>query len=284
MNFKKIKEGAFLDTIIIDNIKDFNLQQTLECGQCFRWDMVKENSYNGVVLNKAVNATLNNGALTITGCCHSHKDFWLDYFDLKADYGKIRHDLSLIHPTLKEAATYAPGIRILNQDKWEALCSFIISQNNNIPRIKGIISRLCGEFGNKISDNAYTFPTPQELKNVTIDDLQPLRSGFRAKYIVDAVEKVNSGEVCLDRITTLPLPEAREQLIKIKGVGVKVADCTLLYGMHRLECFPIDVWMRRAMEVLFPNVAPEDFGQYAGIAQQYIFHYSRMNPTLFEEK
>ncbi|MDD6446716.1 MAG: DNA-3-methyladenine glycosylase 2 family protein, partial [Ruminococcus sp.] len=183
----------------------------------------------------------------------------------------------------KEAQQYAPGIRILSQEPWEALCSFIISQNNNIPRIKGIIDRLCRQYGEPIGDNLYAFPTAERLSRCTVDDLAPLRSGFRAKYIVDAATKVATNEINLHEIKKMPVEQARKELMKIKGVGPKVADCTMLYGMGKKECFPMDVWMKRAMEVLFPNLTPEDFGTNAGIAQQYIFHYSRMNPQLFEQ-
>ena len=184
---------------------------------------------------------------------------------------------------LKEASAYAPGIRILQQEPWEALCTFIISQNNNIKRIKGIVNRLSTSFGNKIGDtDFYTFPKAETLAKLTPDDLAPLRAGFRNKYIIDASQKVATGEVDLEKCKIVPYDDARAELCKIKGVGNKVADCTLLFGMHRIEAFPIDVWMRRAMEKLFPNMTGEDFGEYAGIAQQYIFHYARMHPELFE--
>ena len=207
---------------------------------------------------------------------------WKNYLDLDLDYGKIRKDISKIHPVLKDAAKYAPGIRILQQEPYEALCTFIISQNNNIKRIKGIVERLCESFGEQLPDGEYTFPKAEVIAQLTEEDLSPLRAGFRNKYIIDGAKKVASGEVNLDICKTLPYEEARAELMKIKGVGVKVADCTLLFGMHRIEAFPVDVWMRRAMEKLFPDMTAEDFGQYAGIAQQYIFHYSRMNPSLFE--
>lgn len=269
------------NNLTIENIQDLDLQQTLECGQCFRWNRQENGSYFGVVDGKGVTAALNGTTLNISG---GSEKMWREYFDLDRDYSVIRECLSSIHPILNDAAKYAPGIRILNQNSWEALCSFIISQNNNIPRIKGIIDRLCENFGTKTVDGCYSFPTPNQLQGVTAEDLSPLRSGFRARYIADAVSKVISGEVDLKKAEALPIEDARKYLMQITGVGIKVADCTLLYGMHRLECFPVDVWMKKAMAVLFPNMNPEDFGEYAGIAQQYIFHYSRMNPQLFKEK
>lgn len=183
---------------------------------------------------------------------------------------------------LKEAAKYAPGIRILRQEPYEALCTFIISQNNNIKRIKGIVQRLCENFGEEISPGDFAFPTPQKMAELSADDLAPLRAGFRNRYLIDAAQKVYSGEVDLESCRTLDYEQARKELMKITGVGVKVADCTLLFGLHRIEAFPVDVWMKRAMDKLFPGMMPSDFGDCAGIAQQYIFHYSRMHPELFD--
>ena len=267
----------------ITNIKDLDLEQTLDCGQSFRWKKQNDGSFKGVAYNKSVSMNMQGDTLYIDNA--TEEDFekiWKNYLDLDLDYGKIRKDISKIHPVLKDAAKYAPGIRILQQEPYEALCTFIISQNNNIKRIKGIVERLCESFGEQLQDGEYTFPKAEVIAQLTEEDLSPLRAGFRNKYIIDGAKKVASGEVNLDICKTLPYEEARAELMKIKGVGVKVADCTLLFGMHRIEAFPVDVWMRRAMEKLFPDMKAEDFGQYAGIAQQYIFHYSRMNPSLFE--
>lgn len=267
----------------ITNIKDLDLEQTLDCGQSFRWKKQNDGSFKGVAYNKSVSMNMQGDTLYIDNS--TKEDFekiWKNYLDLDLDYGKIRKDISKIHPVLKDAAKYAPGIRILQQEPYEALCTFIISQNNNIKRIKGIVERLCESFGEQLQDGEYTFPKAEVIAQLTEEDLSPLRAGFRNKYIIDGAKKVASGEVNLEICKTLPYEEARAELMKIKGVGVKVADCTLLFGMHRIEAFPVDVWMRRAMEKLFPDMTAEDFGKYAGIAQQYIFHYSRMNPSLFE--
>ena len=267
----------------ITNIKDLDLEQTLDCGQSFRWKKQNDGSFKGVAYNKSVSMNMQGDTLYIDNA--TEEDFekiWKNYLDLDLDYGKIRKDISKIHPVLKDAAKYAPGIRILQQEPYEALCTFIISQNNNFKRIKGIVERLCESFGEQLPDGEYTFPKAEVIAQLTEEDLSPLRAGFRNKYIIDGAKKVASGEVNLDICKTLPYEEARAELMKIKGVGVKVADCTLLFGMHRIEAFPVDVWMRRAMEKLFPDMTAEDFGKYAGIAQQYIFHYSRMNPSLFE--
>lgn len=259
--------------------EDFNLEQTLDCGQCFRWDKQEDGSYRGEAFGKKLLLTQDENAVIFHNTTpEDFQQIWRPYFDLDFAYGGVKERLSAIHPVLKEACAFSPGIRILRQDPWEALCSFIISQNNNIPRIKGIISRLCTVFG------AGGFPAPEVLAPLDVEDLAPLRSGFRAKYILSAARMVSSGEVDFSAVSSLPLEEARGILMKIKGVGRKVADCALLYGFHRLDAFPMDVWMRRAMDVLFPGVAPEDFGEYAGVAQQYIFHYSRCHPALFKEK
>ncbi len=267
----------------ITGVRDLDLEQTLDCGQSFRWKKQDDGSFKGVAYNKSVVMDLQGEDLYI--CNATEEDFygiWKNYLDLDLDYGKIRKEISEIHPVLRDASKYAPGIRILQQEPYEALCTFIISQNNNIKRIKGIVERLCESFGEKLPDGEFAFPTAERIAQLSEEDLTPLRAGFRNKYIIDGAKKVFSGEVNLEICKTLPYEEARAELMKIKGVGVKVADCTLLFGMHRIEAFPVDVWMRRALDKLFPNMNPEDFGEYAGIAQQYIFHYSRMHPEIFD--
>lgn len=273
---------AFENGIVYRGVSDLDLAQTLDCGQSFRWEQEENGDFWGVAFDREVTARMCGGDLYIIGGKSEDSALWSDYFDLDFDYGEIKAELSVLSPVLKDAAEYAPGIRILKQDGWEALCSFIISQNNNIPRIKGIIKRLCESFGDKTEDGGYTFPSAQRLAALSVEDLAPLRSGFRAKYLIDAAQKVSLGEVNLNEVRIMPIDEARQSLMKIKGVGPKVAECALLYGMHRLECFPMDVWMKRAMAVLLPEFTIEDLGRYAGIAQQYIFHYSRMHPELFD--
>jgi len=271
------------DDVVLLNTDSFDIEQTLDCGQCFRWEKVADNAYHGVAYGKALTISQQGNTISLHNCTkEDFKNIWYNYFDLATDYDKVKAELSMVHPILKEAQQYAPGIRILKQEPWEALCSFIISQNNNIPRIKGIIKRLCESYGNSIGEGDYSFPSADTLSQCTADDLAPLRSGFRAKYIVDACSRVSRGETDLEEIMALPSQLAKTELMKIKGVGPKVADCTMLYGMGKKECFPLDVWMKRAMEVLFPSLTPQSFGNNAGIAQQYIFHYSRMNPQLFE--
>ena len=163
----------------------------------------------------------------------------------------------------------------MKQDAWETICSFIISQNNNIKRIKGIVKRLCDTFGEPIAEGFSTFPHYSTIAKLTVEDLAPLRSGFRAKYILDAAKKLDSGEVSIERIQNSDYATAKAELMRICGIGSKVADCALLYGFYRLEAFPEDVWIKRAMAKLYPDGLPENCKRYAGIAQQYIFHYAR---------
>ena len=267
----------------VEGVYDLDLAQTLDCGQSFRWTEREDGSFEGIAFGKFVTVKLEENTLYIENADKADfENIWYDYFDLSLDYGKIRDEISKIHPVLCEASKYAPGIRILRQEPYEALCTFIISQNNNIKRIKGIVQRLCESFGEKI-DGGYAFPTAEKMSLLSPDDLAPLRAGFRNRYLIDAAKKVTSGEVDLEKCRNCDYDEARAELMKITGVGVKVADCTLLFGLHRIEAFPVDVWMKRAMEKLFPNMKPDDFGEYAGIAQQYIFHYSRMHPELFDD-
>ena len=246
--------------------RELNPRRTFDCGQCFRWQRLESGAYRGSAYGKSLTVSMDEKGLLLQGA--AEEDFqalWRSYFDLDLDYNKIRGALANKDPILKEAAAFAPGIRILN---------------NYIPRIKGIIERLCLLFERE-TGSADRFPTAEMLACRREEDLAPLRAGWRAAYLLDAAQKVAGGEIDLERIKALPMPEARAELMRIKGVGPKVAECVLLYGLHRLEAFPMDVWMKRAMATLFPEKSVLDFGPYAGIAQQYIFHYSRLHPELF---
>ena len=260
--------------VYIDDVKNFDLAMTLDCGQAFRW---KEDNgvWSGVAFGKRLKISKENESIVFFDT--SKEDFeniWSDYFDFSRDYGKIIDDIKS-DEILKKASDFGYGIRILNQEPFETLCSFIISQNNNIPRIKGIIDRLCKKYGQKIDDDLYSFPDAETLSKLTVDDLSDIRMGFRAKYIIDASQKVASGEVNLSDLFSLDTDTARTELMKIKGVGPKVADCTLLFSLKHFDAFPKDVWIKRAVEVLFPQGLPECANGYKGIVQQYIFYYSR---------
>jgi N-glycosylase/DNA lyase len=266
---------------------DFDLAATFQCGQCFRWKEVSPGRFGIIAYGKYCEAEAHPDDNTITFYGVSPEDWtqiWAPYFDLDTDYGAIRQRLCALEPVLEEAASFAPGIRILRQEPWEALCSFIISQNNHIPRIQGIIDRLCQQFGTKIGEGQYAFPTPEQMADLTEEDLSPLRCGFRAKYLCSAARLVHDGTVPLSDLYTMPLDDARRCLQQIHGVGPKVAECVLLYGYHRMECFPMDVWMKRAMAVLLPGKDGTYFGKDAGVAQQYLFHFSRMHPERFSKE
>lgn len=260
---------------------EFTLEETFNCGQCFRWQKIDDNTFEGVAFSKYLKIREEpNKLILLNTTSRDFKNIWKNYFDLDLDYNKVKSELSEINNLMETACNFAPGIRLLSQDPWETLCSFIISQNNNIPRIRGIIARLCEKFGKEIIKGVYSFPDASGLAELSEEDLKPLRSGFRARYILDAAKKITYKKINLDDIKNMDIESAREELQKIKGVGPKVADCALLYGFHRLESFPMDIWIKRAMKEMFSGMSPKDFGKYAGIAQQYIFHYIRMNPEL----
>lgn len=269
MNNILYKDGK----IIIKNAENFSLSQTLDCGQAFRWK-VTDGVWSGMAGGKYIEIYERDGDIIVERSNREDfENFWADYFDLNRDYAAIIKEFSS-DVTLKKAAEYAKGIRILKQEPWEALCSFIISQNNNIPRIKGIIERLCENFGEK-HENVYSFPSADDLAPLMPEDLAVIRSGFRAKYIIDAARRVSSGETDLNSLKNLSYEDAKTELMKIKGVGPKVADCALLYGCGHIEAFPKDVWIKRALEEFFEGQIPECAKHNAGIAQQYIFYYIR---------
>lgn len=260
--------------VLICGINRFDLASTLDCGQAFRW-VCENDRWTAIAHAKRIYLSSTAEGVLIEGTTMDDFDkIWRKYFDIDRDYDEVINTISS-NNTLKAISEFAGSIRVLKQDPWEALCSFIISQNNNIPRIKGIIERLCEAYGDDIGCG-YSFPTPDRLAHLSVDDLAYLRSGFRAKYIIDAAQKVSSGEVKLESLSEIPVEDAIAELTKIKGVGVKVANCTLLFGCGRVECFPVDVWIRRAMDTLFEGKLPDEAVPFAGIVQQYIFHYARM--------
>ena len=259
--------------VILTEVKCFDVGLCLDCGQAFRWKKNENGEWCGIACGKSLRIKQDEEKITFFNT--TEEDFftlWQKYFDLERDYEEIIE--SYTEKNLITACKEFPGIRILKQDEWEAICSFIISANNNIPRIKGIIERLCENFGEDTGDG-YTFPSAETLAVLDVDDLAPLRAGFRAKYILDAARKISSGEVDIEKIKTLPFDEAKAELLKIKGVGEKVAQCALLYGFGRLEAFPVDVWVKRILEELYPHGLPDCIEGTQGIAQQYLFHWRR---------
>lgn len=260
--------------IEIKNINCLDLAETLDCGQAFRWKESEDGRWYGIAHGKEIEFSIQSGNLILHNTTREdYENIWFNYLDLNRDYASIEKVISS-DETLTKMYKLCNGVRVLNQEPWETLCSFIISQNNNIKRIKGIIERLCETYGDKL-EKGYSFPAAEKIAMLSVEDLAPLRCGFRAKYIIDAAKKVANGEIDFNYIKTLPIDDARKELTKIYGVGDKVADCTLLFGLGFAEAFPKDVWIKRAMPLLFPSGLPEGCKGIEGIIQQYIFSYAR---------
>lgn len=262
------------------NASEFSPARTFFCGQCFRWRELANGDFEGIAHGRRLVVSENGGVVQIGDFPESEERLWREYFDLDTDYSGFIGRLSA-DETLAAACRASAGIHILRQDPFETLISFIISQNNNIPRISGIVGRLCESFGEKI-DGGYAFPTAKRLEGIEAGDLAPLRAGFRARYIADAVAKVNDGVVDFAEIDALPLGEARERLKTIVGVGDKVADCVLLFAFRKLDAFPRDVWVKRIMAEYYPNGLPDCTRGIEGIAQQYLFDYVRNHEKIHE--
>ena len=254
-----------------------DLRQTLESGQCFRWKRQPDGSYIGIAGRHALKAVQEPDGVTFGFPDSADKAFWLHYFDNDTDYAAVIRQFAA-DPVLKEASEQNRGIRILRQEPFETLISFIISQNNNIPRIIGIIDRLCESFGERVCTpfgDMFAFPGADVVAGLTPDDLAPLRAGFRVRYILDAAGKVNSGEIDLDAIYGMSYDDGKAYLKQIVGVGDKVADCVLLFAYHKTEAFPSDVWIKRIVAEYYSGGLPDCMGEYKGIAQQYLFEYFR---------
>ena len=280
----------------IKNQESFKLKDIFECGQCFRWNEENDGSYTGVWKNNVVNVKQNGKDITFEGVCldGNIEDEVKYYFDLDRNYEDIKRELSNIDENMSQSIKYGEGIRILNQDLWETIISFIISANNNIPRIKGIIERLSKAYGKEIEFNGniyYTFPLPEDLKDVTVEEYRKLGLGFRDVRLYETTKMVLEKKIDLESLSQNPnTNEIREELLKLAGVGPKVADCILLFStLKRFEVFPIDVWVRRVMNDLYikeddenkvskkkiEKLANEKFGNLAGMAQQYLFYWRR---------
>lgn len=283
--------------IELKNINSFELKDIFDCGQCFRWNKQEDGSYTGVVGENVLNVKKEKNNVIIEGIGKDKfSKMTEEYFDLKRDYNEIKEELSKVDSNMKNSIKYGKGIRLLNQDLWETIISFIISANNNIPRIKGIIERLSKKYGNKIMWNEkdyYTFPTPEQLKNVTVQEYRELGLGFRDKRVYETTQMILNKQVDLEKMRQNPNTfEIKEELLKLSGVGVKVADCILLFSdLKRLEVFPVDVWVRRVINELYiknqdetkvttkqiEKIAKEKFGDLAGLAQQYLYYWKREN-------
>ncbi|MBR2674531.1 MAG: 8-oxoguanine DNA glycosylase [Mogibacterium sp.] len=290
MEYKDFEKNIF------EGINDFDLVHIFECGQCFRWTKAavegaeskeyekceecenEASSYIGVAGSYAARISYSEGKLVIEAS-GGDRSFWADYFDLGTDYGAIKRRLTDCDAKIKAATEYGCGIRILNQDLFETLISFIISQNNNIPRIRKCIEAICEKYGSLIGEiggkPVYAFPTPEALAAAEPEDLAALKLGYRSSYIVQSSREYIE---CKE-------PSCREELICMHGIGPKVANCIMLFGLRDVAAFPIDTWVRHIMSDMYgfdekdvsgmESFAREKFGDYAGYAQQYLFYYYR---------
>ena len=289
-----MKEQKYEINLEENNIP-FELKDIFECGQCFRWNCEEDGSYTGVFQNNIINVKKTNNKIIFEGICEGEiEEIVTKYFDLNRNYNEIKEKLSKIDNYMKLSIQFGKGIRLLNQDLWETIISFIISANNNIPRIKGIIERLSKTYGKEIiwkNKKYYTFPTAEELRNVSIEEYRKLGLGFRDERVYKTTQMILEKQIELKELQeNQNTNEVREKLLTLAGVGPKVADCILLFSdLKRLEVFPIDVWVRRVVNDLYlkekdenkisktkiENLAKEKFGDIAGLAQQYLFYWRR---------
>lgn len=279
----------------LDSINSFDLKNIFECGQCFRWNENEDGSYIGIVKNNVIKITQTNNNIIVKSYGKDDiAELFNFYFDMNTDYEKIKIKLSQIDSYMLESIKYGEGIRILNQDLWETIMSFIISANNNIPRIKGIIEKLSRTYGNEIiwnNEKYYSFPTINQLSKATVEDFRKLGLGFRDIRMYETTKMILEKQIDLEKLhQEKDTNIVREELLKLSGVGPKVADCILLFStLKRFDVFPIDVWVRRVMNELYIKntdetkvskkqileIAQEKFGNLSGIAQQYLFYWRK---------
>lgn len=288
---QKMKVSCENNIVTVDGVNDFTLSQILECGQCFHFDKLDEEVYEVVAFGRAVKMEQTDKVLRIYGSSmEDYEGIWKLYLDMDNDYGLIKQSVIKADGALKTAVDEKSGIRILNQDFFETLISFIVSQNKSIPQIKQCVKNISHRFGDEVigynGEAFYVFPDVQRLHDATEEELRECKVGFRAPYIKNATEAVYSGAVTKEKLDELDIAQARELLMTIKGVGEKVANCVLLFGLGRREAFPVDVWMKRIMEQMYFDgkdtkkqdieaFAVNKFGDLGGYAQQYLFDYAR---------
>ena len=277
--------------IIIDGVKDFHLDHTFDNGQCFRWNKEADGSYTGVAFGKVANINSEGDTVILNNVSlKDYNEIWKNYLDLDRDYGAIKNMLSQNDPAMSKAISYGSGMRILQQEKWETLISFIISQNNNIPRIKKCVEGLCTNHGSPLGmylgKTYFGFPQPEALEQLSVQELDTCRLGYRAKYIIETAKRIaaDRGQL-LESLGKATVKEANEYLLSLSGVGPKVANCIMLFSMGKYDSFPLDVWIKRVMNQVYhieegnvkkmQDYAEEHFGGYGGIAQQYLFYYAR---------
>jgi len=290
MNYNGYEIEEKNDSVVVSNVRDFNLKHILECGQCFRWKREDDGSYVGVAGKRAAKVSFNGDKLTIINAnSDDFINFWYNYFDLGTDYSDIKKKLAK-DEIMKKAIDFGYGIRLLRQDLWEMVISFILSANNRIPMIMKAVSEISRAYGDEINVGGisyYTFPDAERLANTEVCRLEACGGGFRCKYIVNTSRMVMDGLVDLKGLAGMTTDDARNELMKLPGVGPKVSDCILLYSGIKYDVFPTDVWVKRTMEVLYfkreasfkeiQEFARSYFGKYSGIAQQYLFYYAREN-------
>lgn len=271
------------NVVVIEDLKNFDLKQTLECGQIFRYEKVSSNSYTVIAKNKRIRLTQQPESTTLM--IHNinlsdYEEIWKHYLDIETDYEHVISQISKDDLYMKDAIEYGSGIRILNQDTWEMIISFIVSQNKAIPSIQQCINNLCEAFGEKVTDKEgetyYAFPTVEELSKATEQEIRDCKVGFRAPYIVDACQKVMDNTVVLEALPAMSTQKAKETLMKIKGIGEKVAHCVLLFGLKKTDTFPTDVWIKRIMqEIYFENKETKN-QRYHPVCQREIWRLRRL--------
>ncbi|MBU3091276.1 8-oxoguanine DNA glycosylase [Clostridium sp. CM028] len=293
MDYKNIE--SFNEGIIIKDVENFELDHIFECGQCFRWDKEPNGNYIGVAYGKVIEVEKKGTQVKIYNINEEEfNEIWCDYFDLKRNYTVIKEKFKM-DPLLKRSVDFGYGIRLLQQEPFELTISFIISSNNRIPMIKRAINNLSKKWGKPIEYKGktyYTFPTPADLEEATIEEIQSCSLGFRSKYVKNTVHQVYTGEVNLELIKAAEDDICHEELKKLSGIGPKVADCIMLFSMQKYSAFPVDVWVKRAMQFFYlaPDVslpkirtfARDKFENLAGFAQQYLFYYARENNIKIE--
>lgn len=277
--------------VIIHDINDFNVSHIFDCGQCFRWNKEQDGSYTGVVKNKIINVEQNGSSVIFNNINKDDFNNILeDYFDLNTDYTKIK-SLLQTDEIMAKAIKFGEGIRILNQDEWEIMISFMISANNRIPMIKKVIENLSTSFGDYIGSykgrEYFSFPSAEQLSNAPLEKIMECKAGFRSPRLKEAAERFLKEKEVIYNIKNTSYDEGLAYLKTYKGIGDKVANCILLFSMKQFETFPVDVWVRRVMQELYVDKDTKDkdiqkfaenkFGKYSGYAQQYLFFYAREN-------
>lgn len=272
----------------------FNLKYTLECGQCFRWEKVEDepNTFIGVIHDRVLKVKQDGDTLYISSNKEENlEDVVRKYFDLDKDYRSIEKIISKFDKNVEKAVKNTSGIRHLKQDFFETLLSFIISSNNNIPRISKSIKTISSKYGTKVmfeGKEYYLFPTKEQLKDLTSQEYRDCGVGFRDRYLKSTVEDMLNNKIDINNIDNLSTEELRKELLTLKGVGPKVADCIMLFSCNKDDVFPIDVWVERVMSILYfreykgkmtkkdiIEYADKNFGKYSGIVQQHLFYNIR---------